>query len=425
MPFKKKTDSMESETNPWNNDVLERKGLAEKLTKLLDTLNQPFVLSLASGYGTGKTYFIRNWRRDLQGKEGEEGKKGYFPVYFNAWEEDHADDAFVAFVAAIKTQLPEAAQRNEAQKCAWEDTLKEGSKVLAKGVASKLLTSEAVSKLCDTMSISEDDMGDKLGNLAANAISHHQQASSAVEQFREALKRAVETLPPKPKTSETETQTQGKLVVFVDELDRCRPNYAIQVLERIKHFFHVEGVVFILAMDTGQLRNAVASVYGGQVDGEEYLRKFIDLQLALPKPDSYSFAEMLWDDFQLNEMNDRIQCFHWHKDQPEMVFGLCAEAFDLTLREQAQCLTAINLVVRTANNGKHNGWLLMLMPILQMREAEALKNWAAGDMSPEEITQTIKDKIARNASSEDWFSNVYLEALFLDGKKRRAPLLTA
>ncbi|MGW6163835.1 KAP family P-loop NTPase fold protein, partial [Bacillus altitudinis] len=68
---------------------------------------------------------------------------------------------------------------------------------------------------------------------------------------------------------------------IIDELDRCRPDYAIQTLERIKHHFDVPGIIFIVATDHGNLPAAVQTVYGAHVNGEEYLRKFFDFEYHL------------------------------------------------------------------------------------------------------------------------------------------------
>jgi hypothetical protein len=58
--------------------------------------------------------------------------------------------------------------------------------------------------------------------------------------------------------------------------DRCRPNFAIELLERVKHIFSLENFVYILGTDTKQLANAIRGVYGSEFDGERYLKRFID-----------------------------------------------------------------------------------------------------------------------------------------------------
>jgi predicted KAP-like P-loop ATPase len=73
-----------------------------------------------------------------------------------------------------------------------------------------------------------------------------------------------------------------KVIVFVDELDRCRPDYAVSYLETIKHVFDVKGMVFVLAMNSEQFANSVRAQFG-VVNFPEYLRKFVHRTVKLPK----------------------------------------------------------------------------------------------------------------------------------------------
>ena len=70
-------------------------------------------------------------------------------------------------------------------------------------------------------------------------------------------------------------QKNKPIVVIIDELDRCKPDYAIKTLEVLKHFFDVSGFVFVLAIDDEQLKNSVQTLFGA-IDYEGYKRKFIN-----------------------------------------------------------------------------------------------------------------------------------------------------
>lgn len=75
------------------------------------------------------------------------------------------------------------------------------------------------------------------------------------------------------------------LVVVIDELDRCRPSYAVELLETAKHLFSVDGVVFVLALTRAELARSVKILYGDGFDATGYLRRFIDVDFRLPEPD--------------------------------------------------------------------------------------------------------------------------------------------
>lgn len=80
-----------------------------------------------------------------------------------------------------------------------------------------------------------------------------------------------------------------KLVIFIDELDRCNPLYAVKLLEEIKHYYSSEKVLFVFSVNLTQLKNAVNSVYGDSFDSIKYLDRFFDIRLTLPKADVKNF----------------------------------------------------------------------------------------------------------------------------------------
>ena len=111
---------------------------------------------------------------------------------------------------------------------------------------------------------------------------------------------------------------KGPIVFFVDELDRCRPNYAMEMLERIKHVFNVDGVVFVISTDRQQLVNSVKTLYGEGIDAEGYLRRFFDLSYQLPAPTTVLFVSMLFEQYHLDKyFKERLSDHRYANDQYE------------------------------------------------------------------------------------------------------------
>lgn len=343
---KKVTNHGLSET-PWYHDAIGRKQVADYLTPFLASIRQPFVVSVDAPYGGGKSYFLQNWRRDLD-------EVGYVTVYFNAWETDFSEDPLLAFLATISQQLETKKQSNPGgiKKTVLNKLTNDGPKLIAK--ASELVVKaflrrhlgdnglDAVKDILDEHS--EEEVVREIGAAATRIFKQQNEDLDAMLNFRDELERSIQEL-----TSGLPVDQQ-KLVVFVDELDRCRPNYAVDVLERIKHFFAVPGMVLILGIDEKQIANAMAAVYGPKLDTDGYLRRFIDWRFRLPKPADVEYTNFLSQQFFLSELHDV-----WREDEPaynslEILLrsmGVVSEALGLTLRQQEQNFTELNLMLRT------------------------------------------------------------------------------
>ena len=113
-----------------------------------------------------------------------------------------------------------------------------------------------------------------------------------IEEFKEKLESMANA-----GTTEAERADAGghkPLLVMIDELDRCRPTYAVELLETAKHLFAVDQVVFVLAVNRTELQHAVKALYGNEFKADGYLRRFIDLDVHLPEPNLENFLNELF-----------------------------------------------------------------------------------------------------------------------------------
>ena len=126
--------------------------------------------------------------------------------------------------------------------------------------------------------------------LAKEQIEKYEKSKQILKEFKENLSKLAECY-----SSTNETKP---LIIFIDELDRCRPNFAIEVLEKAKHLFNVDNIIFILAADKSQLAHSIRAVYGQGLDVNGYLRRFIDFDYLLPSPVGSVYIKYLvtkWD----------------------------------------------------------------------------------------------------------------------------------
>jgi hypothetical protein len=385
----------------WQHDKIDRSRIGEFLTPIVASIRQPFVISLCSPYGTGKTFFIKNWQKDLN-------KKGFSTVYFNAWETDYAEDALIAFISSIRKQLETEEGKNSKAKKASELAKKGGAyltrkiaPLVVKGLASKALGTQVVEDLIGLSDKTDDQISEFFGGIAEEALKRHDAVEKSIDGFKNYLSKFVKEF------TKDKEETKRKLIIFVDELDRCRPTYAIEILECIKHLFNVEGIVFILAVDDQQLRNSISAVYGLRTDGEGYLRKFIDWQIQLPKPQTRDYANYLFDYFDLEgtgkfRPNGGVRD---GKDGLLRAFTIFSEGFQLTLRQQAHCFTDINISIRLLEKNS-SPLAQILATIATFREAfpNEIEDYCLGKKPIDDLLKRLDPLFS---DKEDIFSNFY------------------
>jgi hypothetical protein len=97
----------------------------------------------------------------------------------------------------------------------------------------------------------------------------------------------------RPDIPEYAEERGNGLVVFIDELDRCKPSYAIRLLERIKHYFTNDSVTFVFSVNLDELQHTVKQHYGNGFNAYKYLDRFFDLRVSLPPPNLDSYYQML------------------------------------------------------------------------------------------------------------------------------------
>ena len=216
---------------------------------------------------------------------------------------------------------------------------KKGAPILVKALVTKALGNEAVKDLSEAISESAGDVADLLSETAKKRIEHYEEEKSSIQGFRKALGDLAAQLAQQP-------DKRQQLIFFVDELDRCRPDFAMTLLERIKHLFNVERVVFVLSVDRQQLRNTVQHLYGCGENADVYLRRFIDLSYQLPKPAPHAFVSLLISRMHLTEFLSQRANGQREAKRLERYFIEVVDWLDLDLRTQEQCFTRLNAIIR-------------------------------------------------------------------------------
>lgn len=249
-------------------DQLERIQTGVALSELVERIEDPMVIALDGGWGTGKSFFLQCWVGQHLKDETHQAQT----VYFDAFKHDFVDSPLASLMGIIAERL-EGAENGPS--FAQQAVLKVRTAALpltrlALAVASYGAT-EAGGALFDALT---KQASKELDKAAADFWARESGTRVAMEQFRKAL---IELTVPAEGSD-----APRKLVIVIDELDRCRPDYALSLLEIIKHFFDVPHVHFVLGANIRELQNSVSARYGAGIDAALYLQKFVTLTMRLP-----------------------------------------------------------------------------------------------------------------------------------------------
>lgn len=381
--------------NPFKNDALGRKENIENLTQFITSFEQSIVLCIDGGWGQGKTTFIKMWQQYL--------KNQHIPtIYFNAWENDYTDDALIALIGEISLSIKDLEFQDKTKAEKIIARIYEYTANLTKVVLPSV-TNLSIKALFGCFT-NTNELAKTLGalseSLVKEQIKKYEKSRKTLSKFKEELSKLAKCYAGGDK--------QKPLVIFIDELDRCRPDFAIEVLEKAKHLFNVDNIIFVLATDKTQLGHSIRAVYGQGLDVNGYLRRFIDFDYLLPLSKQLYIAYLI-DKFSL------IKYFLKKKEDKihtQIFLLIIVDRYKLTLREQEAFCNIFNIIVRTNTNFHLNNMTLIIcifLIILKVKFPDIYIN-----LEDENYSDSL-EKIIKNIDShyvlDDVNANYYLELL--------------
>ncbi len=328
----------------WGDDLLGRKKDADFLIEFLTNriaergasgVTRSYVLNIDARWGEGKTFFLSRLAKQVR-------QEGFLCAYINAWTDDHADDPLIAVISEFDRVLEPLLPATSKLAQAWDVTRRAGlsiavaaAKYSGRAIIKKALgegldeIEEAVSSEIDTV----------LDRYAEKSLASFRRGRESIENFR----RELDTF-----LADASEGDEFRLPFFVliDELDRCRPLYAIALLERAKHLFEVNGVVFVIATDSIQLQHTIRAVYGSSFGSERYLLRFFDRSYRFEPPTIKPFLRKLYTNLPLQsaalaapskQEGDREGAFDF--------INRIMQSLRLSLRDIEQCLDILGTIM--------------------------------------------------------------------------------
>ena len=333
-------------------------------TMALEQIEENMFISVDAKWGAGKTFYVRQIEQSLnyltrKAKELniEENVKTvfsknplgslelehtYFPVYYNAWLYDNHSDPLMSLILSI-TKVCE---------CYCDEKLNSNT------------LSDKIISLMDSFSFSIGcvQLGSNFGNIKEKFSGNDiLSVVKTEEEIREKVKEIFDSII---------VENVQKLVIFIDELDRCRPNFAIEMLERIKHYFDDDRIIFVASINREQLIHSISKYYGTNFDSTGYLDKFFDWNIYLPELDT-SFG---------NRLN--------FTDEQYFIENITKELslyFQLTYREKLRYNQCISFAILSKYVSDHSGEKIVLsafvsiIAILNIKDETKKMRFLQGD----------------------------------------------
>ena len=376
---------------PWSDDVLGREETGDRLTKIIEGQEAPFVISVDGRWGTGKTFLLKRWAQDLRSRD-----PSWQAIYYNAWEDDFAADPLLAIIAQLTEHLGESFGERVG------NLIELAGPLLYYGASLAALVG-AGTPLPPIPMDSDDSPSKKLDD--------YQQKRAAKDDLKKALARLG---------SEVRRDTGQPLVFIIDELDRCRPTFAIELLERVKHIFDVANVVFVFGINREELVNALQSVYG-KIDAGTYLRRFFDMEFILPEADAPKFCRHLVERFRLASLFEHLskeqgtrahsQQFHTIATSLPLVLG----GMGLSLRDIDYSVRLLALAGRDLPKGQSlYPDVFALLAGIKIVEPALYRRFVQGTARGAEVIDFLHDRRITEDSgstfSEEWYALNAVEA---------------
>lgn len=250
-------------------DMLNRNIDVLRFTELLNSIESSCSIALDARWGAGKTFFVKQVKLVLDAfnehiinphaEDSERVQRAWnnirtakkpdlqpqISVYYDAWINDNDEDPILSLVYSIIQSVSTD----------FTFTQRPGFLDVASGIA-EAVSGRSIVAIRDA--IRSEDPLEKIRS-----------AKSMQEQVAEFLESLL-------------AERGNRLVIFIDELDRCNPAFAIKLLERIKHYFSNSRITFVFSVNVAELQHAIRNHYGSEFDASRYLDRFFDLRIDLP-----------------------------------------------------------------------------------------------------------------------------------------------
>ena len=312
----------------YKDDMLKRDIFCKNLSTFIKSngnRDNGLTIALNGGFGSGKTTFLRLLEKELlhneEEKEGSEKKKRTV-IYYDCWKNSVFDEPLLPIIGAISEKL-------NTSKKSWKE----------KGL-------DLVKYLCK---FGKNVVGGIIG-VEIPGIDKNEDLFEQIKSYNALIDGFKKDL--------GEITKKEKIIILFDEMDRCLPTYAIQILEKVNHLFNISGITSLIAVDNNQLEKTVETIFGENTNIRGYLTKFIDYEFELPK-------SMEHENILLRNMLVR-------KDSAEILLTI-VNGFDFELREKIKIFDFFNKYLLSRPDNSFEPVAMLIMVIVKCLKLKHMK----------------------------------------------------
>jgi hypothetical protein len=272
-------------TTAFEDDSLDFESYAQQFYDLITqnklvSENSSLNIALTAQWGSGKTYFLKNFQTKFK-----ETSDNIIITYYSSWSNDEYNNAIAPFISmlleVLSLQEDETKDENARKFLKSASTIVNYSKnIIFKNIIKNLfelkfpIVKDIFEKLFEGVSIEEVKSmleSDNFSTIKNEELNHYSEYVNAKKEFKKSLSEYLKS------------KENKKLIILIDELDRCKPSFALQTLEVVKHLFDIKNIIFVFGTDVDNLSSIIKKEYGSSIDPAGYLRRFFDYQFELPK----------------------------------------------------------------------------------------------------------------------------------------------
>ena len=375
----------------------------------LELIEGNMFISLDARWGEGKTFYVRQIEKtleyqtmknfstdDTQGEldkmklyftgttlEEIDLKHSYLPVYYNAWLYDNHADPLMLLLLVISKKSRQ-----------YIDTTR------SKNLSERL--GEIISSISFGLQFVKSNQMSIDGQKAINAFKNVDilEEIKTAEELRVKVKQII---------NEVLVEYAEKLIIFIDELDRCKPSYALEMLERIKHYFDDDRIIFIVSVNKEQLTHTISNYYGNGFDSTGYLNKFFDINVYVPP---------------VKRKKENIYSIYGGRRYFEAMIKTFSDYYRLSLRDKLIYEERMTIIDAAKSNklledGNISGicasMFVPLIVILDMKDVEEKRRFINGESDVLEKFEDLEE-VSKLYKGLGWLEKE--ENQWMDGKKK-------